>query len=93
MLRLCAVAEHEITHHMVAIKILNRRKILSLDMGEKVRREISILKMFTHPHIIRLYVLARRPPRPARPGQQLTHPIAIDIPGMRSSIRPRTSSS
>ena len=44
----------------MAIKILNRGKIRSLDMEEKVRREISILKMFTHPHIIRLYVMDRR---------------------------------
>ena len=49
-----------ITGHKVAIKILNRGKIRSLDMEEKVRREISILKMFTHPHIIRLYVMDRR---------------------------------
>ena len=55
-----AVATHMITGHKVAIKILNRGKIRSLDMEEKVRREISILKMFTHPHIIRLYVMDRR---------------------------------
>ena len=28
-----------------------------MEMAEKVRREINILKMCTHPHIIRLYVL------------------------------------
>jgi 5'-AMP-activated protein kinase, catalytic alpha subunit len=50
------VAEHEITGHKVAIKILNRNKIRSLDMGEKVRREISLLRKMRHPHIIRLYV-------------------------------------
>lgn len=51
-----AVAEHEITGHKVAIKILNRNKIRSLDMSEKVRREISLLRKMRHPHIIRLYV-------------------------------------
>lgn len=37
----------------MAIKILNRHKIKSLGMEEKVKREIKILKMFRHPHIIR----------------------------------------
>lgn len=32
-----AVAEHLVTGHKVAVKILNRAKILALDMGEKVR--------------------------------------------------------
>ena len=30
-------------------------------MGEKVRREINILKMCTHPHIIRLYEVIDTP--------------------------------
>jgi serine/threonine protein kinase len=55
--RVFIVAEHEITGHKVAIKILNRNKIRSLDMGEKVRREISLLRKMRHPHIIRLYVV------------------------------------
>lgn len=50
------VAEHEVTGHKVAIKILNRSKIRSLDMSEKVRREISLLRKMRHPHIIRLCV-------------------------------------
>ncbi|XP_078448002.1 SNF1-related protein kinase catalytic subunit alpha KIN10-like [Wolffia australiana] len=49
------IAEHIRTGHKVAIKILNRRKIRSLEMEEKVRREIKILRLFMHPHIIRLY--------------------------------------
>lgn len=49
------VAEHVLTRHKVAIKILNRRKIQAMDMEEKVRREIKILRLFMHPHIIRLY--------------------------------------
>lgn len=48
-------AEHVVTGHQVAIKILNRRKIRSMDMDEKVGREIKILRLFRHPHIIRLY--------------------------------------
>ena len=46
---------HEITKHKVAIKILNKRKIKSLGMLDKIKREIKILKMFSHPHIIKLY--------------------------------------
>ncbi|KAG6509180.1 hypothetical protein ZIOFF_034571 [Zingiber officinale] len=49
------IAEHLSTGHKVAIKILNRHKIKSMEMEEKVRREIKILRLFMHPHIIRLY--------------------------------------
>uniref|UniRef100_A0A7N0SZ56 non-specific serine/threonine protein kinase n=1 Tax=Kalanchoe fedtschenkoi TaxID=63787 RepID=A0A7N0SZ56_KALFE len=49
------IAEHARTGHKVAIKILNRKKVKSMDMEEKVRREIKILRLFMHPHIIRLY--------------------------------------
>ncbi|CAN6452346.1 unnamed protein product [Victoria cruziana] len=49
------IAEHVLTGHKVAIKILNRRKIKNMEMEEKVRREIKILRLFMHPHIIRLY--------------------------------------
>ncbi|XP_024543504.1 SNF1-related protein kinase catalytic subunit alpha KIN10 [Selaginella moellendorffii] len=49
------IGEHVLTGHKVAIKILNRRKIRAMDMEEKVRREIKILRLFMHPHIIRLY--------------------------------------
>ena len=55
------VAQHVITGHHVAIKILNRSKIRSLDMADKVRREISILKKMRHPHIIRLYEVIDTP--------------------------------
>lgn len=48
------VAEHLITGQKVAVKILNKAKIKGLEMAEKVQREINILKMCTHPHIIRL---------------------------------------
>lgn len=55
------VAEHVLTGHKVAIKILNRRKIKAMDMDEKVRREIKILRLFMHPHIIRLYEVVETP--------------------------------
>ncbi|WJX75266.1 SNF1-related protein kinase catalytic subunit alpha kin10 [Trifolium repens] len=49
------IAEHVLTHHKVAIKILKRHEIKDWKMEEKVRREIKILRLFMHPHIIRLY--------------------------------------
>ncbi|KAL9297201.1 hypothetical protein ACSQ67_023097 [Phaseolus vulgaris] len=55
------IAEHVLTGHKVAIKILNRRKIKSMEMEEKVRREIKILRLFMHPHIIRLYEVIETP--------------------------------
>ncbi|KAI3938516.1 hypothetical protein MKX01_030809 [Papaver californicum] len=55
------IATHALTGHKVAIKILNCRKIRSLEMEEKVRREIKILRLFMHPHIIRLYEVIETP--------------------------------
>ncbi len=55
------VAEHVLTGHKVAIKILNRKKIKAIHMEEKVRREIKILRLFMHPHIIRLYEVLETP--------------------------------
>jgi 5'-AMP-activated protein kinase catalytic alpha subunit len=55
------VAIHELTGHKVAIKILNRDKISSLDVADKITREIQILKLFRHPHIIKLYEVIATP--------------------------------
>eukprot|EP01025_Chloroclados_australasicus_P055574 TRINITY_DN6767_c0_g1_i2.p1 TRINITY_DN6767_c0_g1~~TRINITY_DN6767_c0_g1_i2.p1 ORF type:complete len:543 (-),score=52.84 TRINITY_DN6767_c0_g1_i2:499-1986(-) len=55
------VAEHKLTGRKVAIKILNKKKIQAMDMEEKVRREIKILSLFMHPHIIRLYEIIDMP--------------------------------
>eukprot|EP00656_Telonema_subtile_P011865 TRINITY_DN1591_c0_g1_i1.p1 TRINITY_DN1591_c0_g1~~TRINITY_DN1591_c0_g1_i1.p1 ORF type:complete len:533 (+),score=179.01 TRINITY_DN1591_c0_g1_i1:273-1871(+) len=49
------LAQHVCTGHEVAVKILNKSRIKSMDVGDKVSREIEILKLFMHPHIIRLY--------------------------------------
>lgn len=51
---LIAAAKHQITGHKVAVKILNRQKIKNLDVVGKIRREIQNLKLFRHPHIIKL---------------------------------------
>mmetsp|Transcript_3353 Transcript_3353/g.10476 ORF Transcript_3353/g.10476 Transcript_3353/m.10476 type:complete len:511 (+) Transcript_3353:3016-4548(+) len=55
------VAEHLLTGQKVAVKILNRKKIQQMDMEEKVNREIKILQLFMHPHIIRLYEVVSTP--------------------------------
>jgi len=52
---------HVVTQHKVAIKILNRAKIVALEMSDKTRREINILQRCTHPHIIRLYEVIDTP--------------------------------
>lgn len=55
------VGEHTLTGHKVAVKILNRGKIQALDMEEKVKREINILKLCRHPHIVRLHEIIDTP--------------------------------
>eukprot|EP00127_Corallochytrium_limacisporum_P003549 Clim_evm32s150 gene=Clim_evmTU32s150 len=55
------IAEHTLTKHKVAVKILNRKKIKSLDMKSKIKREIQNLKLFRHPHVIKLYEVITTP--------------------------------
>ena len=55
------MAIHEPSGCPVAIKILNRERIKSLGMQDKVRREINILKRIRHPHIIRMYEVIDSP--------------------------------
>lgn len=55
------LAAHAVTSHKVAVKILNKAKIKQLGMEEKVQREINILHLCTHPHIIRLYEVIDTP--------------------------------
>jgi len=55
------VAEHIVTGLRVAIKIVDRRQMKSMDMEEKVKREMKILRLFFHPHVIRLYEVIDSP--------------------------------
>ncbi|KAF7040248.1 hypothetical protein CFC21_050165 [Triticum aestivum] len=58
------IADHKLTGHKVAIKILNRRKMKTTEMEEKANREIKILRLFIdfiHPHIIRIYEVIETP--------------------------------
>jgi len=38
------------------MKIINRKKIVNMDMTPRVKREIQYLKVLRHPHIIKLWV-------------------------------------
>uniref|UniRef100_A0A914NRH4 non-specific serine/threonine protein kinase n=1 Tax=Meloidogyne incognita TaxID=6306 RepID=A0A914NRH4_MELIC len=55
------VGIHEATGYKVAVKILNRQKIMTLDVVGKIRREILNLSLFRHPHIIKLYQVISTP--------------------------------
>ncbi|KAK7242358.1 serine threonine protein kinase [Aureococcus anophagefferens] len=54
------LAEHVTTGHKVAVKILNRAKIVARHEREG-EAEINILQRCTHPHIIRLYEVIDTP--------------------------------
>lgn len=49
------LATHTLTGEKVAIKILEKEKIVDVADVERVYREIHILKLIRHPNIIQLY--------------------------------------
>lgn len=55
------LAEHVITGQKVAVKIINKQKMHQMNMHEKLSREINILKVMAHPHVIRMYELIDSP--------------------------------
>ncbi|XP_033145973.1 SNF1-related protein kinase catalytic subunit alpha KIN12 isoform X2 [Brassica rapa] len=55
------LAVHKTTGHNVAIKILNREKIKQMGIEAKVEREIKIIRLLMHPHIIRQYEVIETP--------------------------------
>ncbi|CAG0879801.1 unnamed protein product [Cyprideis torosa] len=55
------IGTHDVTGHKVAVKILNREKIKDLDVVNKIKREIQNMKVFRHPHIIKLYQVISTP--------------------------------
>ena len=55
------MATHALTGHRVAVKIINKRKISSMDIGGRIKREIQYLKLLRHPHIIKLYEVITTP--------------------------------
>jgi 5'-AMP-activated protein kinase, catalytic alpha subunit len=46
---------HSLTGEKVAVKILEKKKIVDVADVERVSREIHILKLIRHPNIIQLY--------------------------------------
>lgn len=50
-----------LTGHRVALKIINKRKISSMDIGGRIKREIQFLKILRHQHIIKLYEVISTP--------------------------------
>lgn len=49
------VGTHILTGEKVAIKVLEKAKIVDVADVERVAREIHILKIIRHPHIVQLY--------------------------------------
>ena len=45
----------------MAVKVLNRSKVAMMDMETKVKREIKIMRLFNHPHTVRLYEVIETP--------------------------------
>ena len=69
------LAEHLITGHMVAIKILNRAKIMALDMGEKV----CVERRCVLTRAIALTLLNPKVKREINILQRCTHPHIIRL--------------
>ncbi|KAI9276552.1 kinase-like domain-containing protein [Sporodiniella umbellata] len=55
------LAVHDITGQKVALKFLNRKAVVSMNMKGRVKREIQYLKLLRHPHIIKLYEVITTP--------------------------------
>ena len=48
------LAVHQVSGQKVALKIINRKKLVTRDMAGRIEREISYLQLLRHPHIIKL---------------------------------------
>ncbi|XP_030634811.1 serine/threonine-protein kinase SIK2-like [Chanos chanos] len=48
------LARHKVTKTQVAIKIIDKTRLDASDL-EKINREVQIMKLLNHPHIIKLY--------------------------------------
>lgn len=55
------LAIHRSTKKKVALKIINRKRLISRDMAGRVEREIEYLQLLRHPHIIKLYTVIKTP--------------------------------
>jgi 5'-AMP-activated protein kinase catalytic alpha subunit len=55
------LAIHERTGQKVAVKVLEKKKIIDVSDIERVSREIHILKLVRHPNLIQLYEIIETP--------------------------------
>ena len=55
------MGRHITTNEKVAVKILEKSKITDVTDVERVSREIHILKIVQHPHVIQLYEIIETP--------------------------------
>jgi hypothetical protein len=78
------VAEHALTEHKVAIKILNRRKICAMDIEEKATTNCSSAQPSesTHCRVLEAFVIsnhlqAKKQAKPA--GKEVEETMAIHL--------------
>jgi carbon catabolite-derepressing protein kinase len=48
------LATHQVSGQQVALKIINRKRLVTRDMAGRIEREIQYLQLLRHPHIIKL---------------------------------------
>lgn len=48
------LATHQVSGQKVALKIINRKRLVTRDMAGRIEREIQYLQLLRHPHIIKL---------------------------------------
>ncbi|KAF1950503.1 serine threonine protein kinase-like protein SNF1p [Byssothecium circinans] len=51
------LATHGVSGQKVALKIINRKRLITRDMAGRIEREIQYLQLLRHPHIIKLYTV------------------------------------
>jgi carbon catabolite-derepressing protein kinase len=51
------LATHQVSGQKVALKIINRKRLVTRDMAGRIEREIQYLQLLRHPHIIKLCVV------------------------------------
>jgi len=49
------LGQNELSQHLVAVKVANRKKIKMLGMKDKLMREIKVMRTLSHPHLIKMF--------------------------------------
>ena len=55
------LATHQVSGQKVALKVINRKQLVTRDMAGRIEREIQYLQLLRHPHIIKLYTVITTP--------------------------------